>query len=52
LDGKLKSKLAELVKREQKLITLEQELQGKISEVSRECMAKDQEIDALKKRQK
>jgi hypothetical protein len=34
------------------LLTFEQELQTKIIEVSRECLAKDQEIETLKRRHK
>lgn len=52
LEGKLKAKAGELQKREQKLVLLEQELQTKISEVSRQLLSKDEEIDQLKKKNK
>ena len=52
LEGKLRSKIAELGKREQKIMTLEQELATKITEVSREVLLKDQEIESLRRRHK
>lgn len=52
LEGKLRGKLAELAKREQKILLLEQELQTKIAEVSRECLLKDQEAEAQRRRHK
>jgi hypothetical protein len=52
LEGKLRAKLAELGKREQKILLLEQELQSKIAEVSRECLLKDQEAEAQRRRHK
>ena len=44
--------MSELSKREQKILLLEQQLQTKIAEVSRECFVKDQEIEAIRKRHK
>lgn len=52
LETKLKGKMGELAKREQKIIIMEQELQSKIQEVSKECLAKDEEIEKIKRRSK
>lgn len=42
----------ELIKREQKIIVMEQELQSKINEISREVFLKDEEIERLKRKHK
>ena len=52
LEGKVKAKAGELQKREQRIVLLEQELQSKISEVSRQLLSKDEEIDQLRKKNK
>jgi len=44
--------MSELSKREQKLVIYEQELQSKISEVSKECLHKDEEIERIKRKHK
>lgn len=42
MEGKLRAKVGELQKREQKLVLFEQELSAKVSEVSRQLLAKDE----------
>lgn len=46
----LKGKVLDLSKREQKIITLEDELKHKIQEVSRQLTVKEEEIISIKKR--
>ena len=52
IENKMKAKMNELIKREQKLVVYEQEVQNKIQEVSREVFLKDEEIERLKRRYK
>lgn len=42
----------ELIKREQKIVVMEQELQTKIGEISREVFLKDEEIERMKRKHK
>lgn len=50
LESKLRSKMLELQKREQKIASLDEELKQKLNETSRQVALKEEEIQALKAR--
>ena len=50
MENKLRQKATDLQKREEKIIQLEEELKGKILEVSRQLTSKEEEILTIKKK--
>lgn len=52
IEGKLKGKAAELQKREQKIVLLEEELKHKMNETVKIITGKDEEIMELKRKAK
>lgn len=50
IESKMRSKINDLMKREQKIVLLEEEFKQKMNEISRICAGKDEELNELKKR--
>jgi centrosomal protein CEP120 len=52
IESKLKSKINDLMKREQKIVLLEEEFKQKTNEISKICAGKDEELTEIKKKMK
>ncbi len=50
IEGKLKSKVGDLQRREKKIIHLEEELKHRLTEVSKELLEKEEEIAKFRKK--
>ena len=50
LENRLRTKNSELQRREERIVTLEDELKGKVAEVSKQLTNKEEEIMSVKKR--